>query len=337
MNTTHKYLFIFIIITLLLFTSMHGLSANIDDNKNINDSSRDEPTPPEQPPDGPGGSNYSHNGIRKSRYRWGARQYWIFEPMDPTPESAPVIVFNHGWSALFPYFYQAWIDHLVKRGNIVIYPRYQFGLFFGFRFFSSNAITAVKAALAELENGDHVSPELDKFAITGHSLGGGITANMAALAKDVGLPIPKAIMPVQPAYPIIPSVNLSMISNETLLLVVMGENDTVIDVESPKNIFYGCDQIPLEKKDFIIQITDTYGSPPLIADHIAPVCISDISHSSVDAMDFYSTWKLFDALTDFSFYGIHEEYCLGNTSEQRFMGLWSDGTPVNELIVTDTP
>ena len=54
-------------------------------------------------------------------------------------------------------------------------------------------------------------------------------------------------------------------------------------------------------------------------------------------MDYYSTWKLFDALTDYAFYGINGEYCFGDTPEQRFMGLWSDGTPVNELIVTDTP
>jgi hypothetical protein len=54
-------------------------------------------------------------------------------------------------------------------------------------------------------------------------------------------------------------------------------------------------------------------------------------------MDYYSTWKLFDALTDYAFYGIEQEYCLGNTPEQRFMGYWSDGVPVRELVVTDTP
>ena len=295
------------------------------------------PSPPEQPNDGPGGSNYSHNGVLKNRYRWGARQFWIFEPTDPTPESAPLIVFNHGWSAIIPLFYKAWIDHLVKRGNIVVYPRYQRGLFLGYKFFSSNAINAVKAAIAELQNGGHVSPELENFAITGHSLGGGITANMAALAEEVGLPIPKAIIPVQPAFPVSESVNLSKISNETIMLVIVGENDTVVGNESGKRIFYGCDQIPLDKKDFVIQVTDTYGDPDLVADHYAPVCLAYNLLCSVDAMDYYSTWKLFDALTDYAFYGIHEEYCLGNTPEQRYMGLWSDGTSVKELIVTDSP
>jgi hypothetical protein len=31
------------------------------------------------------------------------------------------------------------------------------------------------------------------------------------------------------------------------------------------------------------------------------------------------------------------EYALGNTPEQRFMGVWSDGVPVMEAVVTDDP
>ena len=68
----------------------------------------DDPTPPDQPSSGPGGSNYSHYGVRKTRYRFGAKQYWIFEPFGPKPESAPLIVFNHGWSAIFPIYYRDW-------------------------------------------------------------------------------------------------------------------------------------------------------------------------------------------------------------------------------------
>jgi len=296
-----------------------------------------EPTPPDQPTSGPGGSDYSHAGVKKSSYKFGAEQYWIFEPTNPTPATAPLIVFNHGWCAIFPFFYRAWIEHIVKHGNIVVYPRYQRGIYFGFRQFTSNAINAVKNAIQELQKGNHVRPELDKFAIVGHSLGGGITAIMAALAQTEGLPIPKAIMPVQPAYNWSINADLSLIPNTTLMVVVVGANDTVVGTIPGKSIFYEADQIPFDRKDFVIQITDRYGSPDLIADHIAPLCTPGFFSYSVDAMDYYSTWKLFDALTDYAFYGINGEYCLGNTSEQRFMGLWSDGTPVKELIVTDTP
>jgi len=58
---------------------------------------------------------------------------------------------------------------------------------------------------------------------------------------------------------------------------------------------------------------------------------------AVDALDYYGFWKLFDGLCDAAFYGTNREYALGNTPQQRFMGHWSDGVPVRELLVTDTP
>lgn len=319
-----KQLLVFLALFLLIIPLVDSVLARVD-----------EPTPPNQPSSGPGGSNYSHAAVKESKYKFGANQYWIFEPDSPKPETAPLIVFNHGWSAFYPIFYIEWINHIVKKGNIVVYPRYQLGFSIGFKQFNSNAITAVKDAIQGLQNGDHVSPELDKFAIVGHSLGGGITAYMAALANESGLPIPKAIMPVQPAIPFGPLVNLSKIPSETLMVVVVGKDDKVVGDKSGKTIFYDSTQIPISQKDFVVQVTDIYGKPNLFANHGAPLCSPFLN--SVDAMDYYSTWKLFDALTDYAFHGINGEYCLGNTSQQRFMGLWSDGTPVRELVVTDTP
>lgn len=294
------------------------------------------PSQPRQPINGPGSSNYSFGTVRKTQYGQGAHEFWIFEPADPTPTSAPLIVFNHGWGAFYPIYYEAWVDHLVRQGNIVVYPRYQAGLVFNLRYATQYAIDSVKQAIAILENGSHVHPDLDKFAIVGHSLGGGITAEMAALANTSGLPVPKAVMPVQPYLrPMTMLSNFSGIPSTTLLLVIVGENDTIAGNQSGKLIFTTSTQVPLSQKDFVMQRSDYHGSPPLIADHGAPVCIPNSSW--VDAMDYFSTWKLFDALTDYAFYGINRDYCLGNTSQQRFMGLWSDGVPVKELIVTDNP
>ncbi len=86
------------------------------------------PTPPSQPQTGPGGKQYLHTGVTKNRYGKGGKEYWIFEPDSPKPRTAPVIVFLHGWGGMNPLYYGAWMDHLVKRGNIVIYPRYQANL-----------------------------------------------------------------------------------------------------------------------------------------------------------------------------------------------------------------
>jgi hypothetical protein len=296
----------------------------------------DPPTPPGQPLDGPGGSNYTHAAVTENQYGIGAWSFWLFEPAEPTPAQAPVIVFNHGYSAVTPYYYQAWITHLVKRGNIVIYPRYQLGLIVGLRYATLHAIWAVHHALAVLNTSGHVAPDLDKFAIVGHSLGGGITAEMAAKAATTRLPIPRAVMPVQPYIR-----NDTMLTDyhdipaETLLLIVVGEDDNIAGTFFGKEIFTTADQIPSENKDYVIQRTDRYGSPAIVADHVAPVCPENSTWTNT--MDYYSTWKLFDALTDYAFYGTNHDYALGNTTQQRFMGLWSDGTPVKELTVTDTP
>lgn len=299
--------------------------------------SKEEPTPPDQPNDGPGGSNYSHDGVLESSYKTGAKKYWIFEPINPKPDSAPLIVFNHGWKYIDPISYIEWIYHIVKKGNIVVYPKYRTCLTVGHKQANAKAIQAVKDAIDTLKQGDHVNPELDKFAIVGHSFGGGITANMAAQAEDEGLPIPKAIMPVTPGIAYSKSADFNKIPAETFMLVIVGEDDTTVGNGSGIKIFNESTQIPLSNKDFVTQVTDTYGYPDLIADHKAPLCLPRSSSDTCNGMDFYSTWKLFDALTDYAFYGINEEYCLGNTPEQRFMGLWSDGTPVKELIITDNP
>lgn len=55
------------------------------------------------------------------------------------------------------------------------------------------------------------------------------------------------------------------------------------------------------------------------------------------ALDYYGIWKVFDGLIDAAFYGKSRNYALGHRHEQRFKGLWSDGVPVKELLVTQYP
>lgn len=43
----------------------------------------------------------------------GKTQFWLFEPANPTPKAAPVIVFSHGWGGVDPAPYRAWIDHII--------------------------------------------------------------------------------------------------------------------------------------------------------------------------------------------------------------------------------
>ncbi len=331
-------------------------------------------TPPAQPETGPGGKQYVHAGVTKNRYGAGNQEYWIFEPDSPKPTSAPLIVFIHGWGGMNPLYYGAWLDHLVKRGNIVVYPRYQATLLTPIKEFTPSTLGAIKDAINRLQTEPgHIKPDLNKFAVVGHSVGGLLAASVAALASESNLPQVRAVMSVEPGIteaPInIPLADLKKMPAETLLLAVAGDQDTLARDTDAKRIYYESKMVPAANKDFVMMVTDTHGAPSLQASHRAPTAMNRsydngegvgggpvnpdrvgsargngpssqdrrLETMMINALDYYGTWKLFDALCDAAFFGKNREYALGNTLKQRFMGVWSDGTPVKEMIVTDNP
>lgn len=299
-------------------------------------------SPPPQPDSGPGGADYKFDAIRKSTHGWGPKHVTIFEPADvKTTKPLPVIVFNHGYLATSPSVYGGWIEHIVRRGNIVIFPRYQV---IGTKpaQITDNAITGLQTALKQLKD----KADLTKFAIVGHSAGGIISANMAALAEKRGLPKPKAVMLTCPGISRMFGLeNLLNIPKDCLLLTVVTEHDIITGNSDAKRIFHMTKQISLANKDYIKVRTVRHGARVLTADHNTPcsfqsiVGATDKPRSSMmkSSLDYYAFWKLLDGLTDAAFYNKNRKFALGNTPEQRFMGKWSDGTPVTELVVTDKP
>ena len=328
-------------------------------------------TPPSQPVSGPGGSTYLHKSVTRSgKIGKGALAYYLFEPAQPVPKKAPVIVLNHGYAGVDPVGYGGWINHMVKRGNIVIYPVFQAGLYTSRFKLSGNAIQGVKDALKELQSGQHVQPDTNRFALVGHSAGGIITANMAATWKAQGLPKPRAVMCVQAGISrMFPLADLSLIAKDTLLLSVAGDNDRVTGLKDSKLIIQRATNVPDANKNYVVLQSDTYGSPDIRATHLLSISVleEDIKAASAakyrlralflkdakgkpvkdnaklkaemwtDGLDYFGTWKLFDGLCDAAFYGKHREYALGNTAKQRFMGKWSDGRAVRELVVEKLP
>lgn len=272
-----------ILISLTLITGCRRLPiAKNTQNKNV--------TPPTQLASGLGGLESTHQAVAKNVYHAGtAQEFWIFEPADPKPETAPVIVFNHGWGAMNPGLYGAWIDHIVKRGNIVIYPRYQENLKAPMTDFTPNAITAVKEALEILKSqSNDVKPNLNNFAIVGHSMGGIVSANMAALVLASGLPVPKAVMAVEPGKTEqrikrleVALEDLSQISTATLLLTISGDQDQIVGDTDAKKIFQQAARVT--NKNYIILHSDDHGNPPLVANHGAPTAYDPSYDSSTNS------------------------------------------------------
>lgn len=324
------------------------------------------PTPPLQPSHGPGGAEYVYNGVVAEEVKDGAQGWWLFKPSTPVAKRVPVVVFCHGWGAMNPRTYRAWIDHIVRRGAIVVYPLYQDSLRTPPDTFLPSAIAALKDAFATLQSDTASGADLDRVAVVGHSAGGVLAAEIAAVGAARGLPTIRAAMPVEPGdgssgdrhRATVPMVDLSQMPPATLLLVVVGADDHLAGEALGLRIYDEARALPAANRNVLELESDDHGAPALIANHaaasayaagVAPAQPSalrvriaerlgggtaDLRNAGVvDAIDWYGTWRLFDALTDAAFYGTHRDAALGGSPAQTSMGLWSDGVAVKPMRV----
>jgi acetyl esterase/lipase len=265
----------------------------------------------------------------------GARSYWLYEPADPTPATAPVVVFHHGWLATNPGVYGAWIEHLARQGRIVIFPRYQDDWMTAPALFLPNAVAAVRDALDVLETAPgHVRPDRERFALIGHSAGGNLAAQMAAVAEDLGLPRPRAVVARIPAT--------------TLLVVVAAADDWIVGDLRARQIYLGATAVAEDRKEFILFRTDRHGSPPLVADHVAPTAALaaydsgegparefQMAQGELNALDILGFWPLADRTLGAAFAGRTLDEAIDHGVLLGDLGRWKDGRAVLLPLVGD--
>jgi hypothetical protein len=323
----------------LIMLGLGGSASAVFDGPDDGSAARSQPR---QPAYGPGSSEYLHARLRMTTHGQGARKYWLFTPEEPTPDHAPVVVFLHGWGTLTPDPYMAWIRHLVRRGNCVVFPRYQDGLGTLPNSFVGHASSAIRDAVSRLQSEGPVQPDLDRFALMGHSMGAIMSANIAQNCERLNVPTPRSIFLAEPTFePILG--HYDQIAPETLIVVVVGAD--VKRDSSAQKILTESVRVPRSNKNFVALHSDPRGNPPLISDHFAPCAVdeSDPSHAksardqwqgrTCDALDYFGYWKICDGTLDAGFGAGHREFALGDTPEIRFMGTWSDGTPIEPAIV----
>lgn len=307
--------------------------------------------PPAQPDSGPGGKDYSYDTLltpyvvsdpnleditlpglpdvdpddpEYAAYEqrieiFTELEYTIYAPND-SDTTFPVVLFLHGNGGDDPKYYELWIKHIVKKGNIVIYPRYQNiaedeSTSVRERYLIS-AICAAKLALNELNNltidDVKVNADPDKFALIGHSLGGSFAAYIAATYQQTGLPEPDVLlladptdanlaggnpMPLQVDLP----VNVPEYSEETELfsgsgiygdipsstlflsiLAAFGATEPIHDWTREVFIKSGAEP---QNKNMIVMLSDRHGDPNLIANHFAPNAIDADNISEGGALE----------------------------------------------------
>ncbi len=308
---------------------------------------------PEQALTGPGSSEYTHEEIRIQDFADEPHGYWLYEPAAPQPDSAHLVIFTHGYGAINPMIYGAWIRHLVRKGNIVVFPRYQKNLTNPRPSdFPANVSQAIKDALLVLEQEGHVKPYAGRMSLVGHSYGGVISANLGVNYERMGLPFPEAIMLCSPGSGPFKGAVLEDYSGlplDSRMLITVSERDHVVGDKFAKKVFQTSPQ--LKKRNLLRQFGDKHGEPRITAGHnechgLDKALDGDIHNISTrkairnartNPVDYYGYWKLFDALLDCTRKDENCHIAFGDTPEQKDMGTWSDGTAIRpfEVLLPD--
>lgn len=304
------------------------------------------PQQPTQPTTGPGSSEALFGGVTALKQGPPDAFFgdsWLVVPADPLPgtprveEPFPLVIVLHGAGATNADAYLAWIEHLVRRGGVVIFPLYQTTTPDRPAYWQTIQ-DDVRGGLETLA-GEGVAVDLTRVAVVGHSLGADQAVIYAARAAAAGLPVPTAVMSVALGSCRSPEgscmeVDLGAIPATTRILLVEEADDPDATMEGVPRIWAELEAVPLDNRDVVTLVTDTHGKPALRANHVQALTAI---FNQEDAFDWYGTWKLLDALMACAFDGEWCEVALGNTPEQRYMGEWSDGVPVTEAVVTDDP
>ncbi|MEM1123248.1 MAG: alpha/beta hydrolase fold domain-containing protein [Bacteroidota bacterium] len=290
----------------------------------------------QQPAIGPGSAIYQYDSVQFYNYADQQDGFWLFEPNSLTPQTTDLVVFLHGYGGYNPMIYGQWIKHLVRKGNTVIYPRYQKNVFSpNPDKFSPNVVTGIKTALQTIRESDrHIPTNEETLCIVGHSYGGILAAEITANWEKYKIPQPKGIFLCAPGTGPFKAGKLD--SYEALpanlkLLVMVNEKDFIVGDEMGMKIFETAVNTP--DRNLIRQKRDEDNG--ISAGHNETYCVDETFDSGhhnytakkalritrTNAIDYYGYWKLFDALIDCSRNDQNCEHAFGNTPEQRNLGL----------------
>jgi acetyl esterase/lipase len=181
----------------------------------------------------------------------------------PAEQTRPTVVFLHGWGAVDPRAYGPWVRHLVARGSAVVLPRYQTSAVSLPAEALENALRGVRAAFARL-------PGERDWVAAGHSAGGALAADLAAVAGRAGLRAPRAVFAAYPGRGLsgvplrIPVANPAGLPGDLRIVALAGASDRVVGSAVARAIVASATRVPRERRSFRLV------TRPDAADHLAP-------------------------------------------------------------------
>jgi acetyl esterase/lipase len=234
-------------------------------------------TPPAQPKSGPGGADNPGVEIVKRGVGTVSNPTFAYYSKDGRTEPRPVVVMLHAWGAINPAVYSGWIDHLARRGYLVLFPQFQDIGRTRPVDASGRMATLVKSALASLANDPEVKPDLGRVAVLGHSAGAGLAASFAANAKTTGLPAPRLVFLVMAGGIAsdeksrgVQVGDLAQVDPATSLVALVGDREAQASERVSRRILREATGVPQTRKLFVRVGSDDHGFPALSATLASP-------------------------------------------------------------------
>ncbi|HEX7814214.1 alpha/beta hydrolase family protein [Dyella sp.] len=289
----------------------------------------------------------------------GSERVYVFTPAQPVlHDKVPLVLLHHGWQGMNTLNFGALIDHLVRSGNVVVYPVYQLDADTSPQVVTRNAALADQRALNALKTRRGLRPDPQRVLYVGYSMGAAISLNLALDHARYQLPAPRALVLEAPgdAYHVAHGADARSIIGDVEKLpadlpvaILTGSSDTSIGLPTARKLAARLCQIRADRRVLMVLPSDEHGGKKVHAAHGSPgapdqrydfaLKRQDIptqipgragfeASPSFNQLDIYGYWKVIDAMTDTLATGKLSDAVFGNgTPAQLYLGTWPDGTP----------
>nr|WP_319398143.1 T9SS type A sorting domain-containing protein [uncultured Carboxylicivirga sp.] len=271
---------------------------------------------------------------------WALRDISVFYPT-ATSKPVPTIFYSHGYASVDTAFHIETLRHLASRGYAVVFVPYK-----SIGVDNSERYATLRDGFIKTARTATSIIDTTRVGFFGQSFGGGATpTNAYKLFTQFNWGSNGRFMYCSaPWYSFeISQEELQNYPSDCNLLTVLYDDDTSNDHRMGMDIF---NAIAIDKshKDCLIAYSSTINGYVYEADHTLPVQYTN--NAEFDALDYYVTFRLLDALADYTFTGnvTAKQIALGNGStEQIEMGLlpnllWSDNpVPIYDEAKYNSP
>ncbi len=234
-------------------------------------------TPPAQPKTGPGSQLDTTGEVVKRAVGRASAATYVYHLATQPSEARAVVVLLHAWGAVNPIVYGGWIDHLARRGHLVLFPAFQAVGKTRPGDATEQAATLVREALASLASDPQARPDRNRLIYLGHSAGAAIGLNLATRPLSRELPVPKLVYAVMPGGIAsdeksrgIQLADLSGIDPETSIVTIVGDREFQAAERASRRILRDSSTIPVTRKLFMRSASDDHGFPALSATLASP-------------------------------------------------------------------